>query len=101
VSSLDWHPLGALDQRRGTYPWRIAACWRLFSGLHGGAATAHQRPQRVDRGGGVELCTPNAAMSVGFVILFPITFLSNIFVEPDTMPAGLRAFADAFRSAIS
>ena len=33
-------------------------------------------------------------MSIGFVILFPITFLSNIFVGPDTMPAGLRAFAD-------
>ena len=33
-------------------------------------------------------------MSIGFVILFPITFLSNVFVEPDTMPTGLRSFAD-------
>ena len=40
------------------------------------------------------LRTPNAVMSIGFVILFPITFLSNIFVAPDTMPAGLQAFAD-------
>ncbi len=44
---------------------------------------------------GLVLRTPNAVMSVGFVILFPIMFLSNIFVDPATMPAGLRAFADA------
>ncbi len=44
---------------------------------------------------GLVLRTPNAVMSVGFVILFPIMFLSNIFVDPQTMPAGLRAFADA------
>ena len=28
------------------------------------------------------------------MILFPVTFLSNIFVDPTTMPAGPRAFAD-------
>jgi ABC-2 type transport system permease protein len=44
---------------------------------------------------GLVLRTPNAVMSIGFVILFPITFLSNVFVEPGTMPAGLRWFADA------
>jgi ABC-2 type transport system permease protein len=44
---------------------------------------------------GLVLRTPNAVMSAGFVILFPITFLSNVFVAPATMPAGLRAFADA------
>jgi ABC-2 type transport system permease protein len=43
---------------------------------------------------GLVLRTPNAVMSVGFVLLFPITFLSNVFVDPDTMPAGLRAFAE-------
>jgi ABC-2 type transport system permease protein len=43
---------------------------------------------------GLVVRTPNAVMSIGFVILFPITFLSNIFVDPDTMPAGLRAFAE-------
>ncbi len=42
---------------------------------------------------GLVLRTPNAVMSLGFVLLFPLTFLSNIFVEPDTMPSGLRAFA--------
>ena len=43
---------------------------------------------------GLVLRTPNAVMSIGFVILFPLTFMSNIFVDPDTMPPGLRAFAD-------
>lgn len=44
---------------------------------------------------GLILRTPNAVMSTGFVILFPLTFMSNIFVDPDTMPAWLRAIADA------
>jgi ABC-2 type transport system permease protein len=44
---------------------------------------------------GLILRTPNAVMSIGFVILFPLTFLSNVFVDPDTMPTWLRAFADA------
>jgi ABC-2 type transport system permease protein len=39
--------------------------------------------------------SPNAVMSIGFVILFPLTFMSNIFVEPSTMPGWLRAIADA------
>ncbi len=43
---------------------------------------------------GLVLRTPNAVMSIGFVILFPLTFMSNIFVDPDTMPSGLHAFVD-------
>ncbi len=43
---------------------------------------------------GLVLRTPNAVMSIGFVILFPLTFMSNVFVEPDTMPSWLQAFAD-------
>jgi ABC-2 type transport system permease protein len=39
------------------------------------------------------LRTPNAVMSVGFVILFPLVFMSNVFVDPATMPAWLRAIA--------
>jgi ABC-2 type transport system permease protein len=26
--------------------------------------------------------------------IFPLTFLSNVFVEPNTLPAGLEAFVD-------
>ena len=39
--------------------------------------------------------TPTAVMSIGFVILFPLTFLSNVFVDPRTMPSWLRTVADA------
>jgi ABC-2 type transport system permease protein len=44
---------------------------------------------------GLLLRTPNAVMTVGFVVLFPLTFMSNVFVAPRTMPTWLREFADA------
>lgn len=34
-------------------------------------------------------------MSLGFVILFPVTFMSNIFVDPATMPGRLHGVSDA------
>ncbi|MEH0108934.1 ABC transporter permease [Tersicoccus sp. MR15.9] len=33
-----------------------------------------------------------AVQAIGMMILFPLTFLSNAFVSPDTMPGWLRAF---------
>ena len=36
--------------------------------------------------------TPNAVTNLGFVILFALTFGSNVFVNPGTMPGWLRAF---------
>ena len=36
----------------------------------------------------------HAVMSIGFVILFPVTFMSNIFVDPRTMPGWLRDISD-------
>jgi ABC-2 type transport system permease protein len=44
---------------------------------------------------GLVLRTPNAVMSIGFVLLFPLVFMSNVFVDPATMPGWLRAIADA------
>jgi daunorubicin/doxorubicin transport system permease protein len=44
---------------------------------------------------GLVLRTPTAVMNLGFVILFPVTFLSNVFVDPETMPSWLRHVADA------
>ncbi|MFR0359222.1 ABC transporter permease [Streptomyces sediminimaris] len=44
---------------------------------------------------GLVLRTPTAVMNLGFVILFPLTFLSNVFVAPTTMPGWLRRVADA------
>ena len=44
---------------------------------------------------GLLLRSPNAVMNAGFMAIFPLTFLSNVFVEPDTLPAGLEAFVNA------
>ncbi len=33
-------------------------------------------------------------MNAGFMGIFPLTFLSNVFVEPETLPAPLEAFVD-------
>lgn len=35
-----------------------------------------------------------AAQWTGFVVIFPLTFISSAFVPTSTMPAGLRAFAE-------
>ncbi len=43
---------------------------------------------------GLLLRSPNAVMNAGFMGIFPLTFLSNVFVEPDTLPRGLEAFVD-------
>ena len=43
---------------------------------------------------GLLLRSPNAVMNAGFMGIFPLTFLCNVFVEPETLPAGLEAFVD-------
>jgi ABC-2 type transport system permease protein len=43
---------------------------------------------------GLLLRSPNAVMNAGFMGIFPLTFLSNVFVEPETLPAGLKEFVD-------
>jgi ABC-2 type transport system permease protein len=43
---------------------------------------------------GLLMRSPNAVMNAGFMGIFPLTFLSNVFVEPETLPAGLKAFVD-------
>jgi ABC-2 type transport system permease protein len=44
---------------------------------------------------GLVLRTPTAVMNLGFVLMFPLTFLSNVFVDPSTMPTWLRQVSDA------
>jgi ABC transporter DrrB family efflux protein len=39
--------------------------------------------------------TPETANAIGFTAIFPLTFASSIFVPADTMPDGLRQFAEA------
>ena len=44
---------------------------------------------------GLVMRSPNAVMNAGFMAIFPVTFLSNAFVDPETLPAGLEAFVNA------
>ena len=44
---------------------------------------------------GLLMRAPNAVMNAGFMGIFPLTFLSNVFVEPETLPRVLEAFVDA------
>ncbi len=43
---------------------------------------------------GLLLRTPQAVMSAGTVVLFPLTLASNVFVSPQTMPGWLQAFVN-------
>jgi ABC-2 type transport system permease protein len=44
---------------------------------------------------GLVLRTPNSVMMASFLVLFPLTFASNIFVDPQTMPSWLQAMVGA------
>jgi ABC-2 type transport system permease protein len=44
---------------------------------------------------GLVMRSPNATMNAGFMAIFPLTFLSNVYVNPDTLPSGLEAFVNA------
>lgn len=41
---------------------------------------------------GLTMRTPSAVMSVGWLILMPLVFMSNIFADPATMPQWLQTF---------
>ncbi|BDZ42678.1 transport permease protein [Paraoerskovia sediminicola] len=43
---------------------------------------------------GLVLRSPNAVMGVSMMVLMPLTFASNIFVDPTTMPDVLQGFVD-------
>ncbi len=44
---------------------------------------------------GLTMRSEKAVMSLSMAVLFPLTFLSNVFVEPVTMPGWLQAFVKA------
>ena len=44
---------------------------------------------------GLLMRSPQAVMNAGFMAIFPLTFLSNVFVEPETLPGPLEAFVNA------
>jgi ABC-type multidrug transport system permease subunit len=39
--------------------------------------------------------SPETANSIGFTLIFPLTFASSVFVPASSMPDGLRQFAEA------
>jgi ABC-2 type transport system permease protein/oleandomycin transport system permease protein len=43
---------------------------------------------------GLVATTPESANSIGFIAIFPLTFISSAFVPTDTMPSWLKTFAD-------
>jgi ABC-2 type transport system permease protein len=43
---------------------------------------------------GLVLRAPSAVSNLSLLVLFPLTLASNIFVDPQTMPAWLQAFVD-------
>ena len=44
---------------------------------------------------GLYSSSPETANSIGFMLIFPLTFASSVFVPAETMPDGLRQFAEA------
>jgi ABC transporter DrrB family efflux protein len=43
---------------------------------------------------GLIVSTPEAANSIGFILVFPLTFISSAFVPVDSMPSALQSFAE-------
>jgi ABC-2 type transport system permease protein len=43
---------------------------------------------------GLVLRAPNAVMNAGFMTIFPLTFVSNVFVDPETLPGWLEGFVN-------
>jgi len=43
---------------------------------------------------GLLMRSPNAVMNAGFMGIFPLAFLSNVFVDPETLPSVLEAFVN-------
>ena len=41
---------------------------------------------------GLVMRTPESLMAVSMLVLFPLTFVSNVFVSPETLPEWLEAF---------
>jgi len=43
---------------------------------------------------GMKMQTPEGVMQVSMTFLFPLTFASNVFVNPETMPSWVQAFVN-------
>ena len=43
---------------------------------------------------GLKMATPEAVMQMSMTVMFPLTFASNVFVDPETMPAWVERIVD-------
>jgi ABC transporter DrrB family efflux protein len=43
---------------------------------------------------GLTSSSPESSQAIGFILIFPLTFVSSAFVPVDSMPAALQAFAE-------
>jgi ABC-2 type transport system permease protein len=43
---------------------------------------------------GLTMPTPEAVMQMSMTVLFPVTFASNVFVDPQTMPGWVQVFVN-------
>ena len=43
---------------------------------------------------GLKMQTPESVMQVSMTVLFPLTFASNVFVDPSTMPGWVQRFVE-------
>ncbi|HMQ26358.1 MAG TPA: ABC transporter permease, partial [Acidimicrobiales bacterium] len=43
---------------------------------------------------GLSVQKPDTVLQVSMTVLFPLTFASNVFVDPDTMPGWVQAFVE-------
>jgi daunorubicin/doxorubicin transport system permease protein len=43
---------------------------------------------------GLMLRTPSAVMNASFLVQFPLTMVSNVFVDPETMPNWLQSIVE-------
>ncbi|HWM64021.1 MAG TPA: ABC transporter permease, partial [Solirubrobacterales bacterium] len=44
---------------------------------------------------GLSSSSPESSQAIGFIVIFPLTFVSSAFVPVDSMPASLQTFAEA------
>src|ERR671910_1728115 len=82
---------GVVDRFRSLPIWRPAP---LLGALLGDSVRYLVAGTVIVRLGGIPRLRPNAVMNAGFMGIFPLTFLSNVFVDPSTLPAALEWFVD-------
>ena len=76
----------ATGRRRGWRAWRRGSCCCFAVGFGMGWIFIVL---------GLLIRTPTTVMTLGFTLLFPLVFASNIMVDPATMPGWLRAVVEA------